>query len=396
MGKFLLKRFLQIILTLLIFQTLLFLILEAQPGDISLKYVNPDIPPEAREQVRARLGLDQPPLQRYLQWMVNFFRGNLGDSFGHTRPVIDILLERAPRTIALFLTASLVSFMTGFTLGKILAWSRGGFVEYSATVTGIIMYTIFTPWYATMMIWLIGFKLKWLPVGKFLDPALWRTTPEGVDANYIFVRLLLTAFAYAVLMIIAWVATVKLSHTARRAIRMGAFALFTAGAVAVWVIAGANQAGGLPQGVPTVSILLADMLKHMILPIFVYTTVSFAGTMLLTRNTMLETLREDYIVTARAKGLAEHVVRDKHAARNAFLPVFTALVMSLPFTLSGGIITETVFSWPGMGLTLLEAAQNEDIPLAMGALSFIGVLALFAHLVADVMYSFLDPRIRYQ
>jgi peptide/nickel transport system permease protein len=138
------------------------------------------------------------------------------------------------------------------------------------------------------------------------------------------------------------------------------------------------------------------MVEHMILPLVVYTLVTFAGTMLLVRNTMLETLQEDYVVAARAKGIPERVVRDKHAARNAFLPAFTSLVIALPFTLSGGIITETVFSWKGMGLTLLQAVANEDIPLAMGALSFIGILALLAHLVADVMYAFLDPRIRYQ
>ncbi len=133
----------------------------------------------------------------------------------------------------------------------------------------------------------------------------------------------------------------------------------------------------------------------MILPVVTMTLIGFAGTMLMTRQTMLETLREDYIQTARAKGLAEKVVRDKHAARNAMLPVFTSLIIGLPFTISGGIITETIFSWPGMGLTLLNATNAEDIPLVMGTLSFIGVLSLFAHLVADILYAFLDPRIRY-
>jgi peptide/nickel transport system permease protein len=118
--------------------------------------------------------------------------------------------------------------------------------------------------------------------------------------------------------------------------------------------------------------------------------------MLLTRNTMLETLREDFIAAARAKGLPESRVRDGHAARNALLPVLTGFIIALPFALSGGIITETVFSWPGMGLTLLQAVQNEDIPLAMGALSVVGVLALTAHLFADILYAFIDPRIRYQ
>jgi peptide/nickel transport system permease protein len=397
MGKYILKRLLQIFITLIIFQTLLFLILDAQPGDISLQYVNnPDVPPEVREMVRARLGLDRPPLVRYFQWLRNFFTGELGVSYQHyPREVMDIILERAPRTIVLFLTASLVSFFTGFTLGKILAWKRGGFIEYSSTITGIILYTVFTPWFGLIMIWLFGFKLKLLPVGKFLDPVIWRLAPEGINANYVFGRLILTATVYVIFMVALWVSTVKLSFAARRLVRTVGFILITAGAIGVWALVGARQATGLAEGMPTIAVLALDIARHMILPIFVYTLVSFAGTMLLTRSTMLETLREDYVMAARAKGLTERVVRDKHAARNAFLPVFTSLVMSLPFTLSGGIITETVFSWPGMGLTLLQAAQSEDIPMAMGALSFIGLIALLAHLIADIMYSVLDPRIRY-
>jgi peptide/nickel transport system permease protein len=117
--------------------------------------------------------------------------------------------------------------------------------------------------------------------------------------------------------------------------------------------------------------------------------------MLLTRSSMLETLREDYILTARAKGLTDADVRDRHAARNALLPVVTSLVLALAFVISGGIITESVFSWPGLGSQLLGATLSEDIPLATGTLGIIAVLALIGHLVADVMYMYLDPRIRY-
>ncbi len=139
----------------------------------------------------------------------------------------------------------------------------------------------------------------------------------------------------------------------------------------------------------------ADIAYHMVLPVATITLVNFAGTMLLTRNTMLETLREDYILTARAKGLPEVVVRDAHAARNAMLPVVTSLIYALAFSIGGGIITETIYSWPGLGLTLLSAAGSGDIPLAIGCLTMLGVLALFAHFVADIMYVVLDPRIRY-
>jgi peptide/nickel transport system permease protein len=138
-----------------------------------------------------------------------------------------------------------------------------------------------------------------------------------------------------------------------------------------------------------------DILHHLILPILTLATVSFAGSMLLTRNSMLETLREDFVMAARAKGLPDHVVRDKHAARNAMLPVVTAFVFSLALAIDGGVVTETIFSWPGMGQTLLQAVSRKDIPLAIGGLIFGGSLALTAHLVADILYAYLDPRIRY-
>ena len=116
---------------------------------------------------------------------------------------------------------------------------------------------------------------------------------------------------------------------------------------------------------------------------------------MLTRTSMLETLKEDYILTARAKGLPAKMIRDKHAARTALLPVWTGLVFALGFAVSGGIITEAIFSWPGMGQTLLNSALVADIPVALGALTVFGVMVLISHLVADVGYAFIDPRIRY-
>ena len=138
-----------------------------------------------------------------------------------------------------------------------------------------------------------------------------------------------------------------------------------------------------------------DIVKHMVLPVLTLTLISFAGTMLLTRNSMLETMREDFVMAARAKGLPERDVRDKHVARNALLPVVTSFVFSLAFAVDGGVITESIFSWPGMGQTLISAALAEDLPLAVGAFVFVGMFVLVAHLVADVLYAHLDPRIRY-
>jgi peptide/nickel transport system permease protein len=111
---------------------------------------------------------------------------------------------------------------------------------------------------------------------------------------------------------------------------------------------------------------------------------------------MLETLREDYILTARAKGVPEKDIRDRHAARNALLPVVTSFILGLAFIIGGGVVTETVFGWPGMGDLLLTATVIEDVPLATGALGFIGILALLAHLLVDILYTVLDPRVRIQ
>lgn len=142
-------------------------------------------------------------------------------------------------------------------------------------------------------------------------------------------------------------------------------------------------------------ILALDILHHLALPLIVLTILNFAGAMLLMRSSMLETLREDYIMTARAKGLEEHVIRDRHAARNALLPVVTAFTLSLSFSMSGGVLTETVFTWPGLGREIVTATLNYDYPLAQAAFIFLAAIVLIANLIADVLYAYLDPRIKY-
>ena len=151
-----------------------------------------------------------------------------------------------------------------------------------------------------------------------------------------------------------------------------------------------------PSVDPGLGVLALDILRHMVLPVATLTLISFAGTMLLTRNSMLETIREDYVISAQAKGLSEKQVRDRHAARNALLPVITSLVYSLIFAIDGSVIIEGVFSWPGTGMTLLSAVRSEDLPLVMGAMLFIGLFSLLAHVIVDVLYVYLDPRIRYR
>ena len=383
MTGYLVKRAGQMVLTLFLIVTLAFFLVQAQPGDYATFYaLNPDLPAEARAQIKASFGLDKPLWEQYLIHMKNTFTGNFGVSFGHfPRPVIEVLAERIPRTAVLFLTATATSFYIGFFLGKAIAWRRGGVLEYAATISGAALFTAFTPAFALMMIWIFAFKLGWLPVGKFLDPLIWRHA--DVSANHVFSYMLVTAAAF---LVFAFLATFFF----RRSGRIGPAPL------AAPVIALAALAIPLAWAFSGIGYLALDILRHMILPIVTLTLISFAGTMLLTRNSMLETMREDYVMAARAKGLPEKLVRDRHAARNALLPVVTSLVYSLIFAIDGSVIIEGVFSWPGTGMTLLEAVRSDDLPLVMGSMVFIGLFSLLAHVIVDVLYVYLDPRIRYQ
>ena len=384
MTRYLTSRLFQVLITFLLFQTLVFFLLHAQPGDITDQYLsNPNIPAEAREVLRRQLGLDKPLPIQYLNYLKNFWTGDMGVSWTrYPRPVVDIIMETLPRTLVLFLSATAVSFSVGFLLGRILAWQRGAVIEYPVTILSVFLWTVFYPWFALVLIWIFAFKLGIFPIGKFITVRAWRERGYPFEANIVFNQMMLVTSILLVALAILFLATQKLAPYERRRIRIPGTLLLLGAFVGYWVAS--------PMG-----FFAADIAWHMMLPIITLTLVAFAGTMLLTRNSMLETLREDYILTARAKGLPEKVIRDKHAARNALLPVVTSLIYSLAATISGGVITETYFSWPGMGLTLLEAATRSDIPLAIGALTFTGVLALLAHLFADVAYAFLDPRIRY-
>ncbi|MCK4432397.1 MAG: ABC transporter permease [Methanomicrobia archaeon] len=146
---------------------------------------------------------------------------------------------------------------------------------------------------------------------------------------------------------------------------------------------------------PSLTEKILDLIHHLILPLITYVVLWFGGYMLLMRNSMLETLKEDYIVTARAKGLKEKDIRDKHAARNAMLPIVTAFAISISFSITGAVLIETVFSWPGIGRTIVEATLRQDYPLVQGAFAIITIVVLIANFIADIAYAYLDPRISY-
>jgi peptide/nickel transport system permease protein len=383
MFKFLAFRLVQMAILFVIFLTLIWFLLQAMPGDISDTLVgNPDIPLQARLDLKERLGLNEPLFQQYVTYITNFFRGEMGVSFSrYPETVSEVLFTALPRTIVLFLSATLFAFWLGFKAGKFIAWRRGAVTEKGLIVSGIFLQTVFYPWFAIVMLWTFGFFLGWFPIGRFIDPRLWQGS--GYDANVVFSQMIVSVVVVSVIYGIGRFLIARYSRNLVFQIRAGQVLgiLSIGGLIGYWLLQ--------PEFV-----YVRDIAHHTVLPVLTLGLVAFGATMLLTRSAMLETLGEDYIMTARAKGIPDWIIRDRHAARNAMLPVTTSLVLALAFVIGGGIVTETIFSWPGMGLTFLQAIGVSDIPLAVGALSITGVLALFGHLIADILYAVLDPRIR--
>jgi peptide/nickel transport system permease protein len=383
MFRFLIGRLAQMAVLFVVFLSIVWLMLQAMPGDISDTLVgNPSIPLETRLELRERLGLNEPLINQYLTYISNFFRGEMGLSFSrYPQDVAHVLWQALPRTLVLFLTATILAFWLGFKSGKLIAWRRGAITEQGLITTGIFLQTVFYPWFAIVMLWLFGFALGWFPIGRFITADVWQGAPY--DANEIFFQMIVSALVAVLIYIAGRVIIGRIANNLVTQNRLNtALSLATVGLlIGYWYF---NPAWPY----------VWDIAHHTMLPVLTLGLVAFGATMLLTRSAMLETLGEDYILTARAKGLPDWQIRDRHAARNAMLPVTTSLVLALAFVIGGGIVTETIFSWPGMGLIFLQAIAVSDIPLAVGALSITGVLALVGHLVADIMYAVLDPRIR--
>ncbi|MBU7030936.1 MAG: ABC transporter permease, partial [Theionarchaea archaeon] len=180
--------------------------------------------------------------------------------------------------------------------------------------------------------------------------------------------------------------------------------IFWLGLLAIWIfswkldlfpVGGMKSAELWSVTGTTLGMKILDVVYHLFLPLSVFTLWVFTASMLLMKNSMLETVKEDYIVTARAKGLPEKKIRDHHAARNAMLPVVTALSLAMAFSFNGGVLTEKTFSWPGLGSLLVDASLSYDYPLAQGAFILLAGVVLIAVLCADILYAYLDPRITY-
>lgn len=322
--KFVARRTVEIVVTLFIIATLIFVLFRVMPGDPTVTVLNSNMTPETREYLRALWGLDKPLWRQYIIYVGNLLRGKFGTSFYWEGDIYDLLRVRLFPTLLLFTLGNFLAYTLGVNLGRIIAWKRGGKLEYTSTVTGLFFYTMPAFWIGLLAIWILSYKVGLFPIGGMKTPEVWGSLqPVGA-----FVKTL-------------------------------------------------------------------DVAYHLFLPLTVLTLLIFGGDMLLMKNSMLETLREDYVLTARAKGLPEHRIRDHHAARNAMLPVITAFTLNMAFSFNGGVITETIFSWPGLGRMLVQASMNYDYPVAQGAFILLAAVVLVGVLIADILCAYLDPRINY-
>lgn len=324
LKRYIARRCVEIAIIFFVILTVLFFLFRLAPGDPVTRMVDPSMTPEEAQLLINQLGLDRPMAVQYVYFLGNFFRGRMGISFHYGQPVVQIIAGRLPNTILLFTSAVLISALFGVWLGKITAWRKGQRVDTYITIGALMCHTLFLPWLALLVIWLLAFKIGWFPMTGMMSPEIW------IDAG----------------------------------------------------------AGWITKAM--------DILHHLALPLMTLFITHFGSYLLIMRGSMLNTLTEDYIFTARAKGLPERWVRDRHAAPNAALPVVTSVGLSLAFSINGGALTETVFSWPGIGRELVFAVSNNDYPLAQACFLLIAMVVLVANLIVDVLYAYLDPRIRYE
>jgi peptide/nickel transport system permease protein len=318
MSRYLVRRLVTAVPTLLLISFVLFAILSLAPGDpLSQFAANPAVPPEVRDNIRRSLGLDDPWPVRYVKWLLALAHGEWGFSFGSRMPVWDLIKLRIPSTLAVVGIAYVVSLVIAIPIGILSAVRQYSWFDHIATTFAFIGFSVPTFFTGLLLIIILSVKLQWLPF--IYDSTL--------------------------------------------------------------------QIKDLPS--------LGLQIKQSIMPIAVLGLFQAATFVRFTRASMLENLPQDYVRTARAKGLAEASVINRHVVRNSLIPVVTLIALSAPTVFSGALITEQIFRVPGIGALLITSIQNNDIPVIMAITFTFSILVVLFNVVADVMYGVLDPRIRY-
>jgi peptide/nickel transport system permease protein len=331
--QYAIRRALTVIPVLLGVSILVFSFVHMIPGDPALTMLGERATPEKVAQVRQRLGLDRPIYEQYAIYLGKVLQGDLGISIVRGDPVARDLLRRFPATVELAASAIFLALLLGIPIGIVSAVWRNSWMDSVSRVWALVGVSMPIFWLGVMLAWFFGVQLGWLPTGFRLDSA----TDFRPWTNFVVLDALVQGN---------------------------------------WAV-------------------LRDALRHLVLPAIALATIPLAIIARMMRASMLEVLSRDYIRTAEAKGLPQTGVVLRHALRNALLPVMTVVGLQIGRLLAGAILTETIFSWPGIGLWVYDSIESRDYAIVQGASLFIAVIFVTVNLVTDLLYAVADPRIKY-
>jgi dipeptide transport system permease protein len=334
MFQFVLKKLMLIIPTFLGITLLTFTLIHLIPGDpVEIMAGERGVSPERHAVLLHELGLDKPILNQYGDYLVGIFHGDLGKSLITKTPVLDEFLTLFPATVELALCASIFAILIGLPAGMIAAVKRGSIFDHSVMTVSLTGYSMPIFWWALLLMLVFSVYLGITPVSGRISVMFWIDNVTG----FMLIDSLLSG-------------------------ESGAF---------------------------------KSALEHLILPSIVLGTIPLAVIARMTRSSMLEVLGEDYIRTARSKGMAPMRVIVVHALRNALIPVITVIGLQVGILLSGAILTETIFAWPGIGKWLIESISRRDYPVVQGGILIIATIIIIVNLLVDIAYGIVNPRIRH-
>ncbi len=332
--RFIFKRLLYMIPVLVGVSVLIFIISHAIPGDPAKMMAGPKASREAIENIREAYGLNQPLPKQYLNYMIGLSKGDLGISIRNHRPVAHDLYDFFPATLELTLASMIICICVGIPLGTISAIKRNRLTDHLTRVFSVFGVSMPVFWLGLMLLLIFYRNLGWLPGSGRLDIDF--SPPVFVTGLYLIDTLL--------------------------------------------------------EGRPD---KFLNVLSHLVLPAFCLSYVYLAIVTRIVRSSMIEVLGQDYITTARANGISEIMIVIKHAFKNSLIPTVTIIGLSIGELLGGAILTETIFGWPGMGKYVVDSVNYLDFPAIMGFTLIVSLAYVFANLFVDVLYVFLNPRIKY-
>ncbi len=333
MFKYIVKRILMLIPVLLGVSIIVFLIMRVFSPDPAPIVLGQHATIEDTEAWREANGLNDPIYIQYFNYIKGALTGDLGNSYYTKTPVTQEIFSRFPATVELAVAAIIFASIFGILIGAVSAVKKNSIFDNAGMVLALIGVSMPIFWLGILLIILFAGVLHVLPSGTRIDPLL---QPMGGTGFYII----------DTIMIGDWEA-------------------------------------------------LGNTLQHLILPALALGMYSMAIITRMTRSSMLETLNQDYIRTARAKGISERKVITHHALRNAMIPVTTVIGLQLGSLLGGAVLTETVFSWPGIGNYTVQCILKSDFPVVQGVVLLIACIFVLINLVVDIIYAFIDPRIKY-